>query len=100
MFIEQTIEFELRGPGPPGRICNPKTSCFCDKTKFSKANFQAHNNLLLKNIAEGYVLCFPFTWTEPIKKFIQKNTNFIRESLAKRRLNNLIFSIGFQFLKI
>ena len=25
MFIEQIIEFELRGPGPPGRACTPIT---------------------------------------------------------------------------
>ena len=25
MFIEQTIEFELRTPGPHGRTCNPNT---------------------------------------------------------------------------
>ena len=29
MLIEQIIEIELRGPGPPGRTCNPVT----DKTK-------------------------------------------------------------------
>ena len=25
MLIEQSIEFELRGPGPPGRTCTPIT---------------------------------------------------------------------------
>ena len=39
MFIEQIIEFELRGPGPPGRTCNPKTGYFNDKTKISKKIF-------------------------------------------------------------
>ena len=48
MFIEQIIEFELRGPGPKGRRWNPKTGYFCDKTKSSKANLQANYYLLLK----------------------------------------------------
>ena len=38
MLIKPIIEFELRGYGPPGRTCNPKTGYFCDKTKLSKAN--------------------------------------------------------------
>ena len=38
MFIEQTIEFELRSREPPVRTCNPKTGCFQDKTKISKEN--------------------------------------------------------------
>ena len=33
MYIEQIIEFELKGPGPHGRTCNPKTGNFYDKTK-------------------------------------------------------------------
>ena len=33
MFIEQIIEFELRGSGPPGRTCNAKTGYFLGKTK-------------------------------------------------------------------
>ena len=28
MLIEQIIEFELRGPGPPGRTCTPTTDYF------------------------------------------------------------------------
>ena len=36
MLIEQT--HELRGPGPPGRICTPITGCFHDKTIISKKN--------------------------------------------------------------
>ena len=28
MLIEQIIEFELRGPGPPGRTCTPTTGYF------------------------------------------------------------------------
>ena len=32
MFLEQIIESELRGPGPPGRTCNAKTDYFHGKT--------------------------------------------------------------------
>ena len=45
MFIEQI--FELRGPGPPGRICPPITGCFHDKTIISKENNQLDCYLLL-----------------------------------------------------
>ena len=38
MFIEQIIEFELRGPEPLGRTCNAKTSYFHGKIKISKKN--------------------------------------------------------------
>ena len=38
MFIKQIIEFEFRGPEPPGRTCNPKTGYIHDKTKVSKTN--------------------------------------------------------------
>ena len=35
MFIEQNIEFELRGSGPPGHTYTPLTGYFHDKTKIS-----------------------------------------------------------------
>ena len=38
MLIEQF--FELRGPGPPGRICTSTTACFHDKTITSKENIR------------------------------------------------------------
>ena len=38
MLIEQIIEHQLRGPGPPGRTCTPITGYFHDKTKTSKEN--------------------------------------------------------------
>ena len=31
MFIEQSIDFELAGPGPPARTCNAKTGYFLRK---------------------------------------------------------------------
>ena len=36
MLIEQTIEFELRGPGPPGRKCTYTTGYFHDEKIFKK----------------------------------------------------------------
>ena len=38
MLIEQNIEFELKGPGPPSQTCTPKPGYFHDKVKISKAN--------------------------------------------------------------
>ena len=38
MLIEEI--FELRGPGPPGRICSSITGCFHDKTIISKENLR------------------------------------------------------------
>ena len=32
--------FELKGPGPPGRICTSITGCFHDKTIISKENIR------------------------------------------------------------
>ena len=40
--------FELRGPGPPGRISTPITGCFHDKTIVSKENIRLDYYLLLK----------------------------------------------------
>ena len=60
MFIEQFIKFELRGCGPPGRICNPKTGYFHGKTKISKENKLSSELLRTsKYIAVGNELCFP-----------------------------------------
>ena len=46
MLIEQI--FELRGSGPPGRICTPITGCFHHKTIISKENFRVDCYSLLK----------------------------------------------------
>ena len=40
MLIILVIEFELRGPGPPERICAPISGYFYDKTKISKENLR------------------------------------------------------------
>ena len=41
MLFILIIEFEMRRPGPPGRICTPTTVYFYDKTKISKENPEA-----------------------------------------------------------
>ena len=46
MLIKQL--FELRGPGPPGRIFPPITACFHDKTIISKENIRLDCCLRLK----------------------------------------------------
>ena len=38
MLIEQIIEFELRGPGFPGRTCTTKPGYFHGKTNICIAN--------------------------------------------------------------
>ena len=48
MLIEQTIELQLRGPGPPGRTATSITGYFHDKTKISKENLRVDYYLLLK----------------------------------------------------
>ena len=35
MLIEQIIELQLRGPGPPVRTCTPIAGYFHDKTNIS-----------------------------------------------------------------
>ena len=48
MRIEQIVELQLRGPGPPGRTCTSITSYFHDKTKISEENLRVGFRLLLK----------------------------------------------------
>ena len=61
MFIKQTIEFELRGPDPPGCTCNAKTGYFSARRRSSrKINLRVNYYLLLSTyIARGSVPCFP-----------------------------------------
>ena len=40
MLIEQIIEFELRGPGPPGRTCAPQLIIFVTKQIFQSKIFE------------------------------------------------------------
>ena len=39
MIIEQIIEIESRGPGPPGRTCTSTAGYFYKKPNISKENF-------------------------------------------------------------
>ena len=48
MLIEQIIELQLRGPGPPGRTCTLETGYFHDKTKISEENLWVDYYVLLK----------------------------------------------------
>ena len=56
MLIEQNIEFELGGPGSPGRTCSPITGQLHDKTKISEKNFRVDHYLLLKYCSRQYSL--------------------------------------------
>ena len=72
MLIEQN--FELRGPGIPGRICTPTTGCFHDKTIISMENFRVDCYLLL-NIAGGNVLYFPLRGPNHLQNLTPKCKN-------------------------
>ena len=63
MLIEQTIELQLRGPGPPGRTYTPTTGCFHDKTKISKENLRVDYYLLFKSSKKQCTL-LPPPWTK------------------------------------
>ena len=53
--------FELRGPGPPGRICTPITGCFHDKTIISKESIRLDCYLLVKYYRRKCTL-LPLPW--------------------------------------
>ena len=72
MRIEQN--FELSGPGPPGRICTPITGCFYDKTIISEENFQVDCYSLLKYCRKQCTLL----WTKSLTKFNPKKQDFQR----------------------
>ena len=48
MLVEQIIEIELRGPGPPGRTCTRVTGSLYDKTKILKEYLRVDYYLLQK----------------------------------------------------
>ena len=58
MLIEQN--FQLRGPGPPGRICTPITGCFHDKTLTSKKNFRVDLLFTAKILQETMYFTSPY----------------------------------------
>ena len=73
MPIEQI--FELRGSGPPGRICVPITGCFHDKTKLFKENLRVNCYLPLKYCRRQCTL-LPPTWAKSHTKFDTKTQHF------------------------
>ena len=102
MFLEQTIKFEFRGLVPLGHINTPATGYFYDKTKISKENLRVDHYLLLKYCSWQCTLLSP-TWVKSLTKFNSKMQDlkcFGLNLSVKVGLNNLIFSIGFQMLKI
>ena len=58
MLIEQN--FELRGPGPPGRIRTAITGCFNDKTIISKENFRVDCKFTAKILQEAMYFTSPY----------------------------------------
>ena len=75
MLIEQI--FELRGLGPPGRICTPITGCFHDKTMISTENIRVNCYLVLKYCRRQCTL-LPPTWAKSLSKFNPKLQDFKR----------------------
>ena len=65
MLIERIIELQLRGPGPPGRICTPITDYFHEKTKISWENLRVDYYLLLE-CCKGQCTLLPPTWTKSL----------------------------------
>ena len=58
MLIEQISEFDLRGPGPPGRICTPKLVIFMTKQNSFKEDLRADYYLLLKYCRRQCILAY------------------------------------------
>ena len=80
MFVEQIIEFELRGPGPLSRTCYAKLIIFMAKQKSPrKINPQVHYYLLLNILHKEPMYLLSFTWTKSITNFIKKMLRFKRE---------------------
>ena len=59
MIIEQIIEYDLRGPGPPGHSCTSTTGNFYNKTKISKENLRVDYYLQLKYCMRQSILLPP-----------------------------------------
>ena len=77
MLIEQMIEFELRGPGPPGRTCTPKLVNFMTKQTSLKEDLRVDYYLLLKYCRRQCIL-LPPTWAKSLTKFDAKMQDFKR----------------------
>ena len=76
MLIEQIFEFQLKGPGPPGRTCTPITGSLNDKTKILKENLRVDYNSLPKYWRRQCALLTP-TWTKSHTiKILHHNARF------------------------
>ena len=76
MLFKQIIEFQLRGSGPPGRICAPITGLLHDKTKTLKENLRVDCYLWLKYCRRQCAL-LPPTWTKSLTiKILHHNARF------------------------
>ena len=73
MLIEQI--FELRGPGPPGRICTLITGRIHDKTIIFKENNRLDCYLPLKYCRRQCTL-LAHTWAKSLTKFNPKMQGF------------------------
>ena len=69
--------FELRGPGPAGRIYTPTTGCFHDKTVISKENIRLDFYLLQKYCRRQCTLLSP-TWVKSLTNLNPKMQDFKR----------------------
>ena len=79
MLIEQIIEFEVRGPGPPGRTCTSTAGNFYDKTKTSLEYLRVDYYLVLNYCRMHHrpTLLLP-TLAESVAKFNPKCKIFKR----------------------
>ena len=74
MLIEQIVEFELRGHGPPGRICTSITAYLYDMTKQKSLRNIVEWIILLLTAAILQEQCtlLPPTWTKSRTNLTQK----------------------------
>ena len=75
--MEQIIEFELSGSGPPGRTCTPKLVILMAKQKSIKGYFRVDYCSLLKYWKRQCIL-LPPTWAKSLTKFNFKIQDFKR----------------------
>ena len=59
MVIEQIVELQWRGPGPPGLTFTSITGYFHDKTKISTENLRVGYHFLLKRCTRQCTLLPP-----------------------------------------
>ena len=92
MLIELIIEFELRGPGSPGRTCNSKTSYFHDaKQRFPrKINLQVNYCVLLNILQKAMYLASPHL-DRVNNKIYPKNARLNENCVQKKGWTSILF---------